>query len=239
MTAGGGKSRLATTRWTLILSAARGSGAQSADALAALCEMYWYPVYAYIRRRGYATDAARDLTQGFFTRLLEHEVLATADRERGRFRSFLLAAVQHFLANEYDREQARKRGGGVQFVQLDFESGEERYAAEPGLTPEALYERRWALTLLNDALRDLESESDRRGDREQLAALKPFLAGSDRPLRDVAQELGMTEGALRVALHRLRRRFASRIRSRIADTVSSLEEIEAEIAYLMKAVGRG
>lgn len=239
MTADRGKSRFATTRWTLILSATRGSGAQSAEALASLCQIYWYPVYAYVRRRGYVTDAARDLTQGFFTRLLEHDYLATVDRERGRFRSFLLAAVQHFLANEYDREQARKRGGGLQFVPLDFDSGEGWYACEPGLSPEALYERRWALTLLNDALRDLDSESDRRGDREELVALKPFLAGSDRPLRDVARELGMTEGALRVALHRLRRRFASRIRSRIADTVSSPDEIKAEIAHLMKAVGRG
>ena len=236
---GGGRSRLATTRWTLILRAAHESGQESDAALASLCELYWYPVYAFVRRKGYESDAARDLTQAFFTRLLEREFLATADRERGRFRAFLLTAVQHFLANEYDRERAQKRGGGRQFVPLDFDTGEERYCGEPQLTPEALYERRWALTLLNDAMRDLRSDAERGGWRQQLAALEPVLAGNEQPLREIAGCLGMSEGALRVALHRLRRRFADCIRRRIADTVASSGDIDGEIAYLMKAVGRG
>jgi RNA polymerase sigma-70 factor (ECF subfamily) len=233
---------LATTRWTLIVRAADRSGPDAAAALTSLCDIYWYPVYVFVRRKGYGIDEARDLTQAFFTRLLERDFLASADPRRGRFRAFLLTAVQHFLANEYDREHAQKRGGGREFVTLDFDSGEARYAIEPlgaQLTPEALYERRWALTLLNGAMRDLEVEAEERGWREQFATLQPILLGTDRPLREVAADLGMTYDALRVALHRFRRRFANAVRKRIADTVSSPEEIDAEISYLMKAVGRG
>ena len=237
----GGESKLATTRWTLVLRAAQQSGPEAANALASLCEIYWYPVYAFIRRKGYDSEDARDLTQAFFTRLLERQFLARVDPQRGHFRGFLLTAVRRFLANAYDHEHAQKRGGAYEFVPLDFERSEERYRAEPPtaqLTPEALYERRWALTVLNSALRDLQAQADEGGWREHLETLQPLLAEHDRPYHEIAIQMGMTAAALKVALHRLRRRYAGAIRSRVADTVASPADVDDEIAYLMKAVGR-
>lgn len=238
----GGWPQAATTRWTLILCAARQSGPEAAAALASLSEIYWYPIYAFIRRKGYATEEARDLTQSFFTRLVAREFLSAVDPARGRFRAFLLTAVQHFLANEYHREHTLKRGGGYDFVPLDFESGEERYSAEPPaaqLTPEALYERRWALTVLKNALADLQTQAVQGGWREHLEDLQPLLVGHDQPYDEIAARLGMTPGALKVAVHRLRRRYARIIRDRIAQTVASNDDVDGEIAYLMKVVGRG
>jgi RNA polymerase sigma-70 factor (ECF subfamily) len=238
----GNRPAAATTRWTLILRAVQQSGPEAAAALASLSEIYWYPVYAFIRRKGYATEEARDLTQSFFARLIEREFLSAADPARGRFRAFLLTAVRHFLANEYHRENSLKRGGEYDFVALDFDSGEERYSAEPPaaqLSPEALYERRWALTVLKNALADLQAQAAEGGWREHLDALQPLLVGNDRPYDEIAMRLGMTPGALRVAVHRLRRRYARVIRDRIAETVASPDDVDGEIAYLMKVVGRG
>jgi RNA polymerase sigma factor (sigma-70 family) len=233
---------LATTRWSLVLRAGDRSSPDAAAALAALCEIYWYPVYAFVRRKGYDAERARDLTQAFFTRLLEREFIASADPQRGRFRAFLLTALQHFLSNENERDHAQKRGGGLRFVPLDFDHGEARYCAEPStteLTPEALYERRWALMLLNEALDDLQAEAEASGKSDQFAAIRPLLARSEIPYQEVAAHIGMSCDTLRVTVHRLRRRFARAIRRRIAATVSSADDVDREIAYLMEIVGRG
>src|SRR5271155_2907054 len=164
-----GSRQFATTRWSLVLAAGQRSSPQSSAALATLCENYWYPLYAYVRRRGHDSDEAQDLTQAFFTRLLEKNDLAAADPERGRFRSFLLASLKHFLANEWDRARAEKRGGGRSVLSIDFGTAEERYRAEPSheLTPEKIFERRWALTVLDHALKRLRTEFA-GGGREKL-----------------------------------------------------------------------
>jgi RNA polymerase sigma-70 factor (ECF subfamily) len=231
----------AATRWTLVLAAARGkTSSQAADALAELCRIYWYPLYAYVRRRGYGTQDAEDLTQEFFFRLLAHESLDAIAPDKGKFRSFLLVALKHFLANEWDRAQARKRGGGQTIVSLDAPSAESRFRMEPShdLTPEKLFERQWALTVLNRALSRLQEEFSTRGKAALFEGLKGFLGGgpTTASYADAGRALEMSEGAVKVAVHRLRRRYRELLRDEIAQTVSCPEEIEDEIRYLLSCL---
>jgi RNA polymerase sigma-70 factor (ECF subfamily) len=231
----------AATRWTLVLAAARGkTSSRAADALAELCRIYWYPLYAYIRRRGYSTQDAEDLAQEFFYQLLVRDSLEGIVPDKGKFRSFLLAALKHFLANEWDRTQAQKRGGGQTIVSLDAPSAEIRFRVEPShdLTPEKLFERQWALTVLNRVLSRLQEEFAAGGKAGLFERLKGFLAGgpTTASYADVGRELEMSEGAVKVAVHRLRRRYRELLREEIAQTVSRPEEIEGEIRYLLSCL---
>ena len=237
----------ATTRWTLVVAAgaAKPDGLPEArKALGELCALYWYPVYAYVRRRGKNAEDALDLTQGFFARLIEKNDLAAADPARGRFRGWLLASVKHYLANEWDRATAAKRGGGRTLLSINPDEAEDRYRHEPAhsLTPETIFDRRWALTLLEQALADLQSECARDGKTDLFAALKPTLTGDGRdaanPYRDIAARLGTTEGALKVAAHRLRKRYRDLLRQSIAETVERPEDIDEEIRDLFAALGQ-
>jgi RNA polymerase sigma-70 factor (ECF subfamily) len=229
----------ATTRWSLIAAARDPAAPEARQALAELCELYWYPLYAYVRRRGHDHAAAEDLTQEFFARLLERHDWAAADPDRGRFRSFLLAACQHFLANEHDRATAQKRGGGRQPLSLDFADADGRYLAEPAhdQTAERLFERRWALTLLEQVLAGLRSEYESAGKGRLFEALKGSLAGPELPYAEVAVELGMGEGAVKVAAHRLRQRYRDRLRAAIAETVAGEGQIDEELRDLFAALG--
>jgi DNA-directed RNA polymerase specialized sigma24 family protein len=233
--------RFPTTSWSLIAKAGHDSSG-AADALSALCAAYWMPVYAFIRRKSYSPEESEDLSQAFFARVLEHGTLLEARRERGRFRSFLLASVTHFLANEWDRSQTRKRGGDYTTLSFDFESGEERYHREPyhELTPEALFARQWAMALLARVLGGLGEEYARRGRSAQFELLKAFLTGDqDRgEYRQVAEELGMSDAAVRTAVHRLRHRYGELLRQEIAATVVEAEEVDDEIRFLLTALER-
>ena len=233
--------RFETTSWSLILRAASDDDEEARLALALLCEAYWYPVYAYIRRQGSPATDAEDLTQGYFARFLEKGVIRDVRPERGRFRTFLLVSVRNFLNNERDRDRALKRGGGRRLVSLDAESAEERLAAQPQdpVTPEVLFERSWAQTVMGRVHERLEQEAARRGTADRLARLRPFLAGSEAEASyaEVAREWGVGEPAVRVALHRLRRRFAELLRQEIGRTVDSAAEIDDEIRYLLGVLG--
>lgn len=225
-----------TTRWSVVLAAAHGDTPSAHDALDHLCQTYWYPLYAYARRRGYAPHDAQDLTQEFFARLLEGNWLARADRERGRFRSFLLSAMKHFLANEWNKAHAQKRGGRQPILSLNDDSAEQRYRLEPAeaLTPEVLFERGWALALLNDVLAQLEREFAREGKRAWLEAMRPALT-VDRGRIDygeLARKLGTTETAARVAVHRLRQRYRRLIQAAVAGTVAAPDEVDEEMHHL-------
>ncbi len=234
-------SRFATTHWSLVLAARARAEPGAEEALASLCHAYWYPLYAYIRRRGRGADEARDLTQEFFARLLEKDFLGQADRTKGRFRSFLLAACGHFLANEHDRARAAKRGGGRRPLSLDGRDAEDRYRVEPAdiLTPERLFERRWALTLLEEVLARLRADFAARGKERLFDLLRGTLVGERDapPYREVARRLGMTEGAVKVAVHRLRQQYRDLLREEIGRTVESPEQIDDEIRDLFAALG--
>ena len=209
-------------------------------ALETLCTNYWYPLYAYVRRQGHGPHDAQDLTQAFFARLLEKNYLADVQREKGRFRSFLLASLKHFLANEWDRERALKRGGGRKLIALDDDSAESRYRLEPkdDLSADKIYERRWALTLLDKVLNTLHAEYEQGGKVEAFEILKPYLSAGRTSVSYAlaAEKLGMNEGAVKVAVHRLRKRYRELLRAEIAQTVSTASEIEAEIRYLFAAL---
>jgi RNA polymerase sigma factor (sigma-70 family) len=226
----------AATRWTLVLQAARGAQTpRAAAAMAELCQIYWYPLYAFIRRRGHAAQDAEDLTQEFFARLLDKRFLARADREKGRFRTFLLTAVKRFLTNEHEAARAQKRGGGRRIIRLDGLEPEARYRLEPAVTlsPERLFERQWALTLLNRVLARLQADTDAEGKAALFDPLKGHLTGSrTETYAATAARLGVSEGAVQVAVHRLRRRYRELIREEIEHTVASPEEVEDEIRYL-------
>jgi RNA polymerase sigma-70 factor (ECF subfamily) len=238
-----GRGEFATTRWSIVLAAGADPSSSGAHkALAALCETYWYPLYGFLRSRGYDAEDAQDLTQGFFVRLLEKHAINQADSTRGRFRSFLLASLKHFAANEHDREMAKKRGGGAPIVSLEVESAEGRFQMEPPSdeTPDRVFDRRWALTLLARVMARLEVEASQSGKQAQFERLKTYLTG-DRPqltYADTASQLAMSEGAVKVAVHRLRRQFRDVVRDEIAQTVASAEEIEDELRHLWSAVGR-
>lgn len=230
-----------TTRWSLVVSAGEGDTPEAREALATLCRLYWYPIYLFVRRRGYGPEEALDMTQGFFTRLLERNDLSTADRKRGRFRSWLLGCLKHFLSNEWDRANALKRGGGRSILSIDAEDAEGRYLREPAhdLTPEKVFDRRWALTLLEQTLSELRAECERSGKQELFESLKPSLTpdGRDEGYAALGAKLKMSEGAVKVAAHRLRQRYREILRGRIAETVNSEEAVDEEIRDLFSALG--
>jgi len=235
--------RFPTTHWSRVV-AAGGSGAPLArEALAELCRAYWFPLYAYIRRRGHDPDRALDLTQDLFVRLLEKGVLAAADPARGRFRTFLRAVCADFLANCRDRENALKRGGGRPIVPIDSDEAEGRYAREPThvLTPERIFDRNWALILLGRVLEQLSEEYRVAGQSLTFEVLSPVLTDGSRVVAyaTLAARLSTTEGAVRVAAHRLRRRYGERLRKEIAATVDEPAEVDDEIRDLFAALDRG
>ena len=232
--------QFASTRWSLVAAAGQRDLPESEAALASLCGLYWYPLYAYARRRLPTVEDAQDLTQEFFLRLQEREYLRQADRQRGRFRSFLLTAFKHFLAKEQERANAQKRGGGRKPLPLDFQSGECRFQREPShqATAEDLYERSWALALLQQALARLREEQAAAGKERLFECLKGTLTGEDapRPYAEFAAELGMSAEAVKVTVHRLRRRYGELLRTEIAQTVGSPEEVEDELRTLFAAL---
>ena len=230
----------AATRWTMVLNAAhRGEAQEAAPALAELCRLYWPPLYAYARRSGQAVHAAEDLTQAFFARLLAKDGLANVAPHKGRFRSFLLAAFKHFLANEWDKARALKRGGGAIHLTIDTDAAETRYACEPAdaLTPDRVFDRQWALTVLDRVLERLRAEQDTSEAARRFAALEPALAAESGAVgyAELAASLGMTEGAVKVAVHRLRRRYRELLRADIADTVADPAQVEDELQALFAA----
>ena len=232
--------RFASTHWSVVLAAGQLESAESNEALATLCRVYWYPLYVYARRRFDRPDEAQDLTQGFFAELLEKEFLRAVDPKRGKFRSFLLTAFKHYLAKQRDKAAAQKRGGGLRPIPLDFQSGESRYLLEPAdhTTAEIVYERRWAFTLLDKTLSQLRQEFTNAGKQKLFEGLKESLTGdgSSRTYAEIAADLDMTELAVKVAVHRLRRRYQEIIRAAIAQTVASPDEVDDELRDLFAAV---
>ncbi len=207
----------------------------SRQALECLCRHYWYPIYAFLRRWGIDRQNARDLTQGFFAYLLEESLLQKADPSKGRFRSFLLGSLKKFVSNQHAREQALKRGGRAHFVSIDEQTAEGRYAYEPAtdLTPEKLFDRRWALDLIAEAMRRLEAEYQRADLHELFVALQPYLIGDQNGhMAELAAQLNKTEGAARVVVCRLRNRFRKLLRNVIADTVAAPDQVEGELEHL-------
>ena len=228
-----------TTHWSLVVSAGHNDTPNARNALEKLCLAYWSPIYAFVRRQGQGPDDAQDLTQEFFARLLEKKSLAAADPAKGRFRSFLLASLKHFLANEWDKARAQKRGGGQILIPIDVAAAETSCGIEPAdnLTAEKIYERRWALALLDQVLRRLRAEYVRDGKENLFERLKPTLTEASRSVRyaEIAAQLGTSEGAVKVAVHRLRQRYREVLRAEIADTVTSPGEVEDEIRNLFAA----
>ncbi|MBL7219536.1 MAG: sigma-70 family RNA polymerase sigma factor [Phycisphaerae bacterium] len=229
----------ATTHWSIVLAAGDDNQPDSKAALAELCEAYWYPLYSYVRRRGHDADEAQDMAQEFFAVLLAKEHLRAADPNRGRFRSFLLASMNNFLANQRRRQLAQKRGGGQAPLSLDFESAETRFTHEPShdLTPEKIYERRWAMALLDRALSMLRQEYAAGGKAALFDRLSVFLAGDRGPAYcEIAAELDMTEGAVKVAIHRLRTRCREHLRCEVAQTVADPGDVADELRDLLAVV---
>jgi RNA polymerase sigma-70 factor (ECF subfamily) len=235
MTADGGPSRFATTRWSIVVAAGGPTGPDARAALETLCGTYWYPLYAYARRRGQKRAEAEDLVQGFFAELLDRGSVASADPQRGRFRAFLLTAFQRFAVNEHERGAALKRGGGARTLSIDFDDGESRFASEPShdLTPEREFERRFALALLARVVEFVRAE------RAEDADLLPYVGGSGdvRPYAEIAARRGTSEGAVKVAVHRLRARYRERLRAEIRETVAEDADVDDEIRHLLDVVG--
>jgi RNA polymerase sigma factor (sigma-70 family) len=229
--------RFETTNWSLIARATGGSTTEARAALAGLCETYWPPVYAFIRRRGLAPADAEDLTQSYFACFFEKDYLRDFRPEAGRFRTFLRASISHFLSNEWDRERAKKRGGGHVRISLDAATAEERLRLEPvdRLTPEAIFERTWAAALLARCLERLREEQKASGAEQRFLRLKTFLAsdGAGVDYAALARELGQSDSTLRVAVHRLRRRFASLLREEVARTVADPADVDGEIRWML------
>ena len=227
------------TRWTLIVTAVDPTHPDNKAALATLCEGYWYPLYAFVRRKGYAADAARDLTQEFFVRLLGGSFFERADPEKGRFRSFLLGALKHFLADYSDAQRAQKRGGGLPPLPFELSEGESRYAREPqhGETPERIYERRWARAVLDRVVGTLREEFVKHGRLDHFNHLKVYLTSQgDAPYAELAKKLDMSESALKSGIHRLRRRYRDMLRAEVAATVADPADIDTELRYLLAAL---
>ena len=231
-----------TTQWSEVLDARQTDPERARAALENLCSRYWYPLYAFVRRRGHGPHDAEDLTQSFFAHLLSHEALRSVDPAKGLFRTFLLSSLVNFLNDQHDRHQALKRGGGKQIVSWDALTAEELYQHEPaeGLTPEKMFERRWALTLIEQVLSRLRQEYEASGKIELFRQLEGCLTGGVGLgfYEETARLLGMNEGAVRVALHRLRRRLGELLRSEIAHTVTRPEQVDDEIRYLFAAIGQ-
>jgi RNA polymerase sigma factor (sigma-70 family) len=238
-----GPRQFATTHWSLVGAAKPGelSQTRARAALEELCRTYWYPLYAFVRSRGYAAHDAQDLTQAFFARIIETDGFASADPKLGRFRSYLLGALKHFLANEWHRSQTQKRGGQVQFIEWDALDPEARYAGatEQSDDPEHLFDREWALETIAGALKTLRDEMTEAGKGEQFDALKSSLTGEDElPREEIAARLEMSEGAVKVAVHRLRQRYRKLLRAAVAETVSSEADLDDEMRYLVAVLRR-
>lgn len=234
------KGRFATTHWSVVLAAGSPESSQYRDALEALCRTYWYPIYVYIRRLGYDTQQAEDCTQAFFTQMLEKQYLGKIEQKPGRFRTFLLVVLKHFLADQRDKDEAIKRGAGKKFMPLEVGTAETRYSMEPQdyLTPERLFERSWALTVLEKTMDRLEAELAGANKQSLFDSLKAYLCGETTsiPYREVAAQFGMTEGAVKVSVHRLRRRYREILRDEIAQTVNTSEQIDEEIKELFESL---
>jgi RNA polymerase sigma factor (sigma-70 family) len=230
-----------TTRWTLVVAAKRRHDPAGSDAFARLCERYYDPLYGYLRRRGQTPEDAQDLLQGFIARLLEKDVLRHADPARGKFRAFLLTALKHYAANEHVRATAAKRGGGEPVLSFDRETAEGRYRHEPrdDLTPERLYERRWAVAVLERALDSLRIECRANGREAFFDAVHGSLTGDGDtgPYRQIADRFGMTQSAVGVSVHRLRLRYRDLVRAEVAETVESEPAVDDELRHLLSALG--
>jgi DNA-directed RNA polymerase specialized sigma24 family protein len=234
---GGSGSDFPKTRWTLVLAAGKASDPESRQALATLCEGYWYPVYAYIRRKSRDADAAKDLTQGFFTELLSGALLERADPEKGRFRAFVLTAVKFFLADERDRSIAQKRGG--ESLPFSLEDAEGRYIKEPfhNETAERIFERRWARAVLERVVNILRDDFIRHGRLDHFNHLKGYLMGqADVPYAQLAKRLDISESALKSGIHRFRKRYRDLLRAEVGSTVTDPAEIDSELRFLLTAL---
>ncbi|HEY0548615.1 MAG TPA: RNA polymerase sigma factor [Verrucomicrobiae bacterium] len=229
-----------TTHWSVVMAAGRGDSTRARAALEKLCKNYWYPLYAFVRRLGHGAHDAEDLVQSFFAVCLEKNYLGAADQTKGRFRSFLLLALKRFLANEWDKARTLKRGGTQTTISLDSLTAEQRYALEPAeqLTADKLFERRWALTLLDQVLARLRDEQAAAGKLAQFEEIKESItaAGRGTPYVELATRLGTSEGAIKVMVHRLRQRYRELLEAEIANTVSSPEEIDQERRHLLAAL---
>jgi len=235
-----GGPRFATTHWSVVLTAAKSSSPQHKQALETLCQSYWFPLYAYLRRRGYDTHQAEDFTQAFFAHILEKKDLETADPKCGKFRSFLLVRLKYFLSDQRDRAQAKKRGGGLKALSLNFENAEGQYTLEPAiqLSPEKLFEKSWAITVLERTMNRLEAEMAEKNKQKLFDYLKVYLT-TDKdviPYQDMAAQLEISEGSVRVAVHRLRRLYRKLLREEIAQTVGDESQIDEEIDCLITAL---
>ena len=232
-----------TTRWSLVLQARDKTSSQSAGALESLCRAYWYPLYAYVRRQGRSPHDAQDLTQEFFARLLKKDYLQAVDREKGRFRTFLIVAIKRFLLNEWDKRRAEKRGGGFLHVSWDTQLAEARYLdeAQETLPADQVFERRWALTLLGQAMSRLRADYEESGRQAEFDQLKTHLtaARGEVSYQEIASTLQTTEGAARVALHRLRKRLRQFFREEVAGTVSNPDEADDEMRHIISVLSRG
>lgn len=228
----------ATTKWSVVLAARDGTERQARHALETLCDAYWYPLYAYTRRRGHDAEEARDLTQAFFADLIERQALARVDPGKGRFRAFLLASMRNFLSHERERAMTLKRGGNTRTVSLDVAEAEKRFDLEPvaKLTPDQLFERRWGLTVMERAMARLEADSQQTNRAALFEALRPYLTGGDAPYKEVARRLSMSEGAVKTAVHRLRHSYGRFLRGEIAETVVDPEEVDDELRHLLTVI---
>ena len=230
-----------TTHWSVVLSAQEKDSSRAAKALETLCRTYWYPLYAYARRRGHSPHNAEDLTQEFFARLLQKDYLKSVAQEKGKFRTFLLVALQRFLANEWDRQHAQKRGGFQPVVSIDKEMAESRFASEPAhhLQPDVLFDRQWAVTLLQATMAQLHEEYVASGRAKLFELLRGCLAKDESalPYAEIAARLNLTEAAVKMAVQRVRARYREILRAEIAGTVASPEEIEEEIRHLFSSFG--
>ncbi|MGC9941361.1 MAG: sigma-70 family RNA polymerase sigma factor [Verrucomicrobiota bacterium] len=230
----------ATTHWTAVLAAGRADSQQANVALEELCRTYWYPLYAYVRRQGHSREDAEDLTQGFFARLLEKNYLEGITSDRGKFRAFLLVAVKRYVANEWDRAKCQKRGGGELPLSLDWQDADNRYQITPAdhLSPDKLYDRAWALTVLERVITRLRDEHGAEGKASQYEQLKPFLmvGKGEIPYAKAATSLELSEGAVRVAVHRLRRRYRELLREEITQTLANPAQADEEMQALFSAL---
>jgi RNA polymerase sigma factor (sigma-70 family) len=229
-----------TTQWSVVLAAGGCDTRVALGALEQLCRDYWTPLYAYVRRVGHSREEAEDLTQGFFAQLLERRTMARADPARGRFRSFLLGSLKHYLAHEWEKARALKRGGHARLLPLEFDTAESRcaQAVAPGDTPDQAFDRQWALTLLDVVLGRLEKDYVDSGRSDIFLALKQTLSGGcdEISYRDLGRRLGLSEGAIKVAVHRLRRRYRELLRDEVARTIDGTEAVEQELRHLFAAL---
>jgi len=237
-TRAGGDGAFPTTHWSMVVHAGAESSSTARSALESLCRQYWYPLYRFIRRQGRTHHEAEDTTQAFLARILATDSFSRARPDRGRFRSFLLSSLRNFQINEWHREHAAKRGGGAQFLPLEFKTAEHRYTLEPpdtGLTPEQAFDRTWAIDMITRSIAVLGAEYEKAGQRELFAAMRPLLWG-DASNSGRAERLGMTQNAFNVACHRFRARLGERLRIEVAETVADRNEVDAELRHLIAAL---